>query len=106
MKNYDDIINTLINEIDNTKNTSKLEQLEIIENVLVTCKSYHNKIKRLRGDIDYFKKNKFNLYYNNRAINQAKSELSDLYDQYNFYKQFYNNMILEQGLKKTSFMIK
>lgn len=106
MKRYNDIINTLINEIDITKNASKLEQLEIIESVLMTCKSYHNKIERLQGEIDYFKKNKFNVYYNNRAINQAKSELSDLYDQYNFYKQFYNNMILEQGLKKTSYLIK
>ena len=106
MKNYNDIINTIINEIECTRNKDKLEQLEIIENVLITCKSYHNKIQRLQGDIDYFKKNKFNLYYNNRAINQAMSELSDLYDQFNFYKQFYNNMILEQGLKKTSFMIK
>ena len=106
MKNYNEIINTLINEIDNTKNTSKLEQLEIIENLLINCKLYHNKIQRLQGEIDYFKKNKFNLYYNNRAINQAKSELYDLYEQYNFYKQFYNNMILEQGYNKTSYLIK
>lgn len=106
MRNYDEIINTIINEIDNTKNTNKLEQLETIENVLMTCKLYHNKIKRLQSEIDYFKKNKFNIYYNSRAINQAKSELTDLCDQYTFYKQFYNNMILEQGFKKTSFLIR
>ena len=101
MKNYNAKIDYYYNTINNTKNNDKLEYLELLQGLLIKCKSYYNKINRLTNELDYYKKNRLAMYYNIKAYNKGLYELQLYKNEYFFYKQWYNNNILELNNNKS-----
>ena len=101
MKNYNIKIDYYFNTINNTTNNDRIESLELLQGLLMTCKSYHNKIKRLSKELDYFKKSRLAMYYNIKSYNKGLHELQLYEDEFQFYKNWYNNIIMESSNNKS-----